>query len=116
MNMMMNRMPQKGIYPQNRSGVAAATLIGALASAAVKSTLTIKKINEGESSVAAAAKEVAKSTLQGAVATATVASMHAALARPDRSFLSAVTYGTMGVAGIYAIEKLTERFKEAEDA
>jgi len=108
---------QSGMYPGNRSGIVTATLIGALASAAVKATVNAKKIKEESVTKEAAVKDVAKGVLQGAVATATVASIHDALWRPDRSVAGALTYGVMGIAGVYAIEKLSDRFaEEVQDA
>lgn len=118
MNQIMypNNMQPYGRQQNNRSGIVTATIIGALASAAVKTTINVKKVKEGSATQEEAIKDVAKGTLQGAVATATVASMHDALTRPNRSVLSAATYGAMGIVGVYAIEKFSEKLEEPENA
>lgn len=118
MNQLMypNSMHTNAMQSNNRSGIVTATIIGALASAVVKSTINVKKVKEGSVTQEEAVKEVAKGTLQGAVATATVASMHDALTRPNRSVLSAATYGAMGIVGVYAIEKFSEKLQEPKDA
>ena len=118
MNKMMSpyQSPRSGMYPDNRPGIVTATLIGAVASAAVKMAINAKKINEDAVTKEAAVKDIAKGVFQGAVATATVASVYDALRRPDHSVVGALTYGVMGVAGVYAIEKLSDRFEEVQDA
>lgn len=111
MNKMMKPY-QAQTQVNNSTGLVSVTLLGALVSAAVKTTINYKKVKDEKMTKEQAIKEVAKSAAQGAVAAATVSSMHSSIHAPVPSPLSAVTYATMGIAGIYAIEKFYEKPEE----
>jgi len=106
----MNPQHPSHIRDYHNTSVATATLIGALASAVVKSTINAKKLKEGNITRKGAIADVVKGAAQGAIATASVAAIHETIGCSERSNLNAVAYGAIGIAGVYAVEKLADRF------
>lgn len=96
--------------------IGSATIVGAVATAVVKTTINAKKVSEGSLSIPEALRDTVKGSAQGAVATATVATIQEMTTRPNPSTLNAVAVAAMGIVGVYAIEKIADSLSEVKEA
>jgi len=87
---------------------------GAVASALVSGTLNYKKVIDKKESRAAALKDTIKKTSQGAIATGTAIATSNYLGQKG-GLMKALSAVSIGMAGIYALEVLDEKFNAQDN-
>lgn len=84
---------------------------GAVASAIVSGSINYKKTKENEISKKQAVTDTVKKTSQGAIATGAAIATANYLGQKD-GFFKALTAASIGMIGVYAVEKLDEKLQE----
>ncbi len=84
---------------------------GAVASGIISSAINYKKLKENEITSKDAIKDTVKVTSQGAIATGAAIATANYLGQPN-GFFKALAAATVGVAGVYAVEKLDEKIND----
>ena len=83
---------------------------GAIVSAVASSTLQYRDVKNGKVDINEAGFNVLKETIQGSIATVSVMSA----IRCDKGLLAQLAILGVGVAGIYGVEAMSEKRKEAK--
>ncbi len=86
---------------------------GAVASGIISGAINYKKLKENEISSTEAIKDTVKVTSQGAIATGAAIATANYVGQPNGVF-KALAAAAIGVAGVYAVEKLDEKINDKD--